>query len=103
MSSDTIAPAQAPRHLSYLDAARGIAALMVLFGHYVCRKYASTPTVKGLNFLFNAADAVSFFFVLSGMVLSYQYIVLGKSLDMRRYYINRFLRPLSCFLPHGTH
>ena len=55
------------------------------------------PIIHGFNFIFNAADAVSFFFVLSGMVLTYQYIVLGKSLDMRKYYINRFLRLFPAF------
>ena len=53
--------------------------------------------VKYSGFLFNAPDAVSFFFVLSGMVLSYQYLVLGNSLDLRKYFINRFMRLFPAF------
>ena len=42
--------------------------------------------------IFNGRDAVSFFFVLSGFVLSYKYIVLQKPLDLRKFYISRFFR-----------
>lgn len=94
-ATDTANP---PRHLPYLDAARGIAALMVLFGHFIGWKYDALPVIKGFNFIFNAADAVSFFFVLSGMVLTYQYVVLGNSLDLRKYAINRFIRLFPAFL-----
>ena len=86
-----------PRHLSYLDSARGIAALMVLFGHYCGWKFHELTSIKLAGFIFNASDAVSFFFVLSGMVLTYQYVVLGNSLDMRKYYINRIMRLLPAF------
>jgi len=86
-----------PRHLPYLDSARGLAALMVLFGHFYSWKYSHVPAVKYLDFIFNAVDAVSFFFVLSGMVLTYQYVVLGNSLDLRKYTINRFFRLFPAF------
>lgn len=86
-----------PRHLAYLDAARAIAALMVLFGHFSSWKYEQVLAIKCINFVFNSADAVSFFFVLSGMVLSYQYAVLGNSLDLRKYIINRFFRLFPAF------
>ncbi|MEO6831027.1 MAG: acyltransferase family protein, partial [Chitinophagaceae bacterium] len=87
----------APRYLPYLDSARGIAALMVLFGHYTGWKFNSHPVIRVTNFIFNAPDAVSFFFVLSGMVLTYQYLVLDKKLDIRKYYVNRFLRLFPAF------
>lgn len=86
-----------PRYLPYLDSARGIAALMVLFGHYTGWKFKSHPVILATNFIFNANDAVSFFFVLSGMVLTYQYLVLDKRLDIPKYYVNRFLRLFPAF------
>lgn len=86
-----------PRHIAYLDAARGIAALMVLFGHYVGWRYHDRTAIQYLHFVLNESDAVSFFFVLSGMVLSYQYVVLGNSLDLRKFFINRFFRLFPAF------
>lgn len=86
-----------PRHLPYLDTARGIAAMMVLFGHYVGWHYNDKLIVRYATYPFNATDAVSFFFVLSGMVLTYQYLVLGNNLDIRKYFINRFMRLFPAF------
>ena len=88
---ETIAPAP-PRHLDYLDSARGIAALMVMVYHYINWKYDHHTVVKLASIVFNGNDAVSFFFVLSGFVLSYKYIVLQQPLDIRKFYITRFFR-----------
>lgn len=89
--------ARYPTRLPYLDAARGIAALIVIAGHYICWGREHEPAVYASSILINASDAVSFFFVLSGMVLSYPYLVLGKSMDIRKYVINRFFRLLPAF------
>ena len=55
-------PARAER-LDYLDSARGIAALMVLFGHFI--SYGREDLLEGkiATMVFNGADAVSFFFL----------------------------------------
>ena len=65
------------QHLKYLDSARGIAALMVFISHYTGYVYNfQNPRNIGIYcLLFNGNDAVSFFFVLSGFVLSYKYII----------------------------
>jgi len=89
---------QLPKHyLSYLDSARGIAALMVLFYHFITWHYDNLIYAKLASFIFNGRDAVSFFFVLSGFVLSYKYIVLKKPLDVKKFFINRFLRLFPAF------
>ena len=88
---ETTAPTP-PRHLDYLDSARGIAAMMVVIYHYIGWKYEHLTVIKAASILFNGADAVSFFFVLSGFVLSYKYIVLDQPLDIRKFYITRFFR-----------
>jgi peptidoglycan/LPS O-acetylase OafA/YrhL len=80
------------RHLGYLDSARGIAALMVMVYHYVFLKYGDRLAGKLTCIVFNGSDAVSFFFVLSGFVLSYKYIVLNQSLDIKKFYVNRLFR-----------
>ena len=94
-------PLNHAHRLDYLDAARGIAALMVFFYHYFgWRWHESHKTaVNILSLIFNGSDAVSFFFVLSGMVLSYKYLNLHASLDIRKFYINRVFRlwPAYCF------
>jgi peptidoglycan/LPS O-acetylase OafA/YrhL len=83
-------------HIGYLDSIRGIAALIVLIYHY-CIWHWQTTLTKSLCIVFNGADAVSFFFVLSGFVLSYKYIVLGHPLDMRKFAVNRLFRLLPGF------
>jgi len=80
------------QHLKYLDSARGIAALMVFFSHFICKNYQDKFNVHYLLLIFNGNDAVSFFFVLSGFVLSYKYIVLGKSMDVKQFYVARIFR-----------
>ncbi|MCB0696651.1 MAG: acyltransferase, partial [Chitinophagaceae bacterium] len=71
---------------------RGIAALMVVFYHFLNWDYKDKLYMKVASIVFNGADAVSFFFVLSGFVLSYKYVVLKHKLDVRKFYINRFFR-----------
>jgi peptidoglycan/LPS O-acetylase OafA/YrhL len=78
--------------LDYLDSARGIAALMVLFGHYINWKYPDYLGFKLASVIFNANDAVSFFFVLSGMVLTYPYLQYDRKLDIGKFYVSRIFR-----------
>ena len=85
-------------HLHYLDSARGIAAMMVLMGHFINWKYQNSITAKLCSLVFNANDAVSFFFVLSGFVLSYKYVVQDKSLDIAKYFVNRCARLFPAFI-----
>lgn len=80
------------QHLKYLDSARGIAALMVFFDHFICRNYQEKFNVHYPLLVFNGNDAVSFFFVLSGFVLSYKYIVLEKSMDVKQFFVSRAFR-----------
>ncbi|KAA5535074.1 acyltransferase [Taibaiella lutea] len=83
--------------LAYLDSVRGIAALMVVFGHFINWKYGDYRSIKFASILFNGNDAVAFFFVLSGMVLSYPYVQLGKKLDIGKFYVNRIFRIFPAF------
>ena len=78
--------------LDYLDSVRGIAASMVVFYHYIGYVYPNASWVHLSSILFNGSDAVSFFFVLSGFVLSYRYFHVDPSLDIREYLIKRFFR-----------
>ncbi len=83
--------------LDYLDSARGIAALMVMFGHLINWKYGDSHLIHAASIVLNANDAVSFFFVLSGMVLSYPYLQLGKPLDIGKFYVTRIFRIYPAF------
>jgi peptidoglycan/LPS O-acetylase OafA/YrhL len=89
---------QKTERLEYLDSARGIAALMVLFGHFINWEYDHDKSIMVASLVFNAADAVSFFFVLSGMVLSYTYFQTDRKLDVGQFYINRIFRLYPGFL-----
>ena len=79
-------------HLAYLDSVRGIAAMIVVIYHFLNWDYADNLKVKLANFIFNGADAVAFFFVLSGFVLSYKYLVLKHKLDIGKFIVNRLFR-----------
>jgi len=89
---DTEATTKPVLHLRYLDSVRGIAALMVVIYHFINWDYKEKLYMQVTSIVFNGADAVSFFFVLSGFVLSYKYLVLKHELDIRKFYINRFFR-----------
>jgi peptidoglycan/LPS O-acetylase OafA/YrhL len=80
------------KHLLFLDSARGIAALLVCISHYIDRGYHDSPATNYLFFIFNGNEAVSFFFVLSGFVLSYKYLVLNKPIDIKKFWVTRVFR-----------
>ncbi len=83
---------QSGNHFLYLDSARGIASLMVFIMHFYCNKFPQSANTAVFCIFFNGNDAVSFFFVLSGFVLSYKYVVLNKTLDLKQYFVSRFFR-----------
>ncbi|RQO32215.1 hypothetical protein DBR32_00965 [Taibaiella sp. KBW10] len=92
-----IIPAKQNR-LHYLDSARGIAAMMVLVGHYINWKFEQNIGIKWVSVFINENDAVSFFFVLSGFVLAYPFLILDKKLDIGKFYVNRVFRLYPGFL-----
>ena len=78
--------------IHYLDSIRGIAALLVVVSHFIGWQWAETLQFKLASFLFNGTEAVSFFFVLSGFVLSYTYINSPRNIEPFRYLYKRILR-----------
>lgn len=92
-------------HIAYLDSVRGLAALSVVSEHFVIAYgLPCTGTVcsqlldySPLHIWWDGTAAVSMFFVLSGLVLSFKYFREGHSphLDhflLRRYMVNRLFR-----------
>ena len=69
-----------------LDAMRFVAALTVMLVHY--------ELIMGHFVLYGAAStsALSWFFVLSGFILSYTYPALRGSAPYKRYYLHRLIR-----------
>jgi len=91
------------RHIDSIDALRGVACLMVLFGH--CQQWFHEPSfdrwkVGSLNisphhWLRYGQGGVDLFFVLSGFCLAYPILIRsGKGIDWKRYAINRICRIL---------
>ena len=81
--------------LEYLDSLRGIAAFSVVIFHIINSHWAWKFEAKLSLLLFNGADAVSFFFVLSGLVLSKKYFDKNDTLEnfsIRNYSISRLFR-----------
>lgn len=67
------APAPAGYRIGYLDSVRGLAAFSVLIYHFIGWKWAAELPTKLAFIVINGSDAVSLFFVLSGLVLSWRY------------------------------
>jgi len=92
------------KKLAYLEGLRGIAALIVVFHHLVLMFYPALNygeeteslskfvAITPLNIFYNGAFAVSLFFVLSGYVLSYKYILTKDAKIPIGYAIKRYFR-----------
>lgn len=78
--------------LHYLDSLRGIAAILVVVYHFIGWKWADKLSFKLASILFNGSDAVSFFFVLSGFVLTFKYFNKEGDIKMTDYIYKRILR-----------
>lgn len=89
---------RATKRIHYLDSIRGIAALMVVMYHYIGWNWKDELSYKVAAIFFNGSDAVSFFFVLSGFVLSYSYIQSDRKIRFGNYVYRRILRLYPAFI-----
>lgn len=86
-----------------LHAMRGIAALTVFFSHFI-GLYVFDNTLfqiirnSPLHIFYDGAAAVTFFFVLSGFVLSLQFIDNKKQLNLFSFYFKRIFRIYPVFI-----
>ena len=92
------------KKLAYLEGLRGVAALIVVFHHLVLLFYPALNygngtnatlniiAVSPLNIFYNGDFAVCLFFVLSGYVLSYKYILTNDPQIVLGYAIKRYFR-----------
>lgn len=89
------------RRIEYLDAIRGLAALSVVVYHVLSSHWAWMTEAKLAMMVFNGADAVAMFFVLSGLVLSYKVFKRDLVIDAAYYKtfaISRVFRLYPAFL-----
>lgn len=90
--------------IHFLDSTRGLAALMVIIFHvhglifFDLTHIGESRLFNVLTTLFNGADAVSYFFVLSGFVLSYKYFNSDFDESIERYSIRRIFRIMPLYL-----
>lgn len=80
------------QRIYFLDSLRGIAAIMVVFYHFIGWHYSTNIKFHLSSLLFNGSDAVSFFFVLSGLVLSIGLFKTVDKLNIWNYTYRRVLR-----------
>ncbi|KJV05215.1 hypothetical protein VZ94_19845 [Methylocucumis oryzae] len=93
-----------PLHIAYLDAVRGLAALSVVNEHYViayglpCQGALCSALLdySPLHIWWDGTAAVSMFFVLSGLVLSYKYVHDAADIDMTHYSLTAYLVSRLC-------
>jgi peptidoglycan/LPS O-acetylase OafA/YrhL len=79
------------QRIAYLDSMRGLAAFSVLIYHFLFSldtfHYWDGRILQHiLSCVFNGSDAVSFFFVLSGLVLSHRYFNRNQNEPLRIHY-----------------
>lgn len=72
--------------------------MMVVLYHYIGWGNENESACHWASLIFNGSDAVSFFFVLSGFVLSYKYFQLGKKIKLGKFVFNRVLRLYPAFI-----
>lgn len=84
--------------IDYLDSVRGIAAMMVVIYHYIGWHWGKEKAYHLASMIFNGSDAVSFFFVLSGFVLSFKYLHSNHGIDLGYYTYKRILRLYPAFI-----
>jgi peptidoglycan/LPS O-acetylase OafA/YrhL len=84
--------------LDYLDSLRGLAAFSVVIYHFIGWHWKDQLGVKISFTFFNGSDAVSFFFVLSGFVLSYKYFRKDIPIKMPFYFYKRVMRLYPAFI-----
>lgn len=65
---------------------------MVAIYHFTGWKWSDTAWFKWSSLIINGSDAVAFFFVLSGFVLSYKYFHKGKEVKPLKFFAKRLLR-----------
>jgi len=89
----------APRHLCGLDALRGIASLFVVLWHvlYLKQRFGldSHPAIESLPLVHQGHAAVTFFFVLSGFLITYLLLcerAKTGTTDIGAFYARRVLR-----------
>ncbi len=85
-------------YISRLDHIRGFAAFMVFFWHFthVYIPHDYVPSVPLMSLLEEGHMGVGLFMTLSGYLFAK--VIDGRSLDLRRFYLNRLLRLMPLFL-----
>ena len=80
--------------INYLDSIRGLAALTVVVFHCISNQWGYLTTAKISFLFFNGLDAVSLFFVLSGLVLTLQLkdIPQFSATDYKQFILKRIFR-----------
>ncbi len=89
------------KRIEYLDAIRGLAALSVVMYHVINSHWAWMTEAKVAMIVFNGADAVAIFFVLSGLVLSYKVFQRDVQIDgdyVKKFAVSRVFRLYPAFL-----
>lgn len=71
--------------IDYLDSIRGLAALSVLIFHCISNHWGYRTDAKISFLIFNGSDAVSLFFVLSGLVLTLNILRTSENLTYSSY------------------
>lgn len=72
--------------------------MMVVVYHFIGWNWPDYTKYHVASMVFNGADAVSFFFVLSGFVLSYKYFQSDREVKMGNYIYKRILRLYPAFI-----
>lgn len=85
--------------IPFLDGARGIAALLVLFSHIYLGLFNSYPILSA-TIIAAGHSGVELFFILSGFLIGGQFwknIIEKRNFNFQNYFVRRALRVLPLF------
>ena len=99
MTTSPAAVTEKNAHITAFDTVRGLAALSVVFSHYIGAYGWPTEkqvlkqawTYSPLHIVWDGFAAVSLFYVLSGLVLSIKYFRQSRHPDLSQYSLSHFL------------
>jgi peptidoglycan/LPS O-acetylase OafA/YrhL len=99
MNTSPAATTESLTHITAFDTVRGLAALSVVFSHFIgaygwptgSQAVKQALTYSPLHIVWDGFAAVSLFYVLSGLVLSIKYFRHTKRPDLSQYPLSQFL------------
>jgi peptidoglycan/LPS O-acetylase OafA/YrhL len=81
--------------IGFIDAVRGLSALIVMFSHYIQGSHLNDPDSLAKNFINFGQSGVLSFFIVSGFIIPFS---LEKYASLQKFFVNRIFRIYPMYL-----